>query len=76
MVPKQYRVESAIARFYQSRMGYVPSFSIHQIERGSWQFWRVDEDGDSECGTSYFHRDGRIEFWGSLRPDDELFCSP
>ena len=76
MVPKKYRVENAIARFYKSLMGHVPDFYVFQMSNGSWQFWRTDEHGDSECGTSYYHRDGRIEFYGSLRPDKELFCSP
>lgn len=75
-VPKKHRVESAIARFYQRMMGCIPDFQLYPQDNGSWQFWRVDDNGDSESWTSYYHRDGRIEFYGSLRPDEELFCSP
>lgn len=75
---REQKIDGSLMRFYAKRMGGDwPNYKIHKPESGPWQFWRVSDDGSlSECGTSYYHRDGTIEFYGSLRPDDELFVTP
>lgn len=67
---RYWRVYDGLIRWYRRRGVIDPRLFLHPDDDGRWQFWRMDENGDSESETSYRHCDGRISFCGSLEPED------
>ena len=68
---KMLRVRRGLERWYRQKGLEYVTLEVQPDGDGDWKFWRVDRDGDAECGTSYRHRSGRIEFYGSLEPEPE-----
>lgn len=65
------KVRNGIERWYAKKG--LPYVNVHVEYDGDgvWKFWRLNRDGDAECGTSYRNRRGWIDFYGSLEPEPE-----